>query len=306
MNNDFDKSLQDLLRNHTEQPSLDCWDKISSHLDAVQAIDASSAATANTASPFSQFVGSVVGKIAITATIATCVGLAVYFAVEENEEPKQTVQQQEMVETVQDAVYEEYIAEAVAENKRETVLPSDKIVPTNNLTATDTAIEKRIEENTTLFFPMVSSPDNQSLKATDGEFSPQSKEKAQPQKPSQSIEKESVSEVVKEKEKEKKQEPVAEEKEAPKEHIPPHIGIPNIFTPNGDGKNDYFVFTNLELIGENQLDIYTRNGKVVYSKHFYDNSWDGRGLPDGTYYYIFRFVYEGNQFMRKGTITIRR
>jgi gliding motility-associated-like protein len=102
------------------------------------------------------------------------------------------------------------------------------------------------------------------------------------------------------------QEDTEENKDEPEEPKPPKIGIPNIFTPNGDGINDFFVIINIEQVENTQLDIFTKEGRVVYSKQSYDNTWDGRGLPDGTYYYIFRFFYEGNQFMRRGSITIKR
>ncbi len=75
--------------------------------------------------------------------------------------------------------------------------------------------------------------------------------------------------------------------------------IPDGFTPNGDGKNDFFVIKGLNHNVENTLTIYNRWGNKVYSKHNYDNSWQGypnvsgvmgtEKLPQGTYYYILEF-----------------
>jgi len=298
MNNDFDKNLQDLLSNHTEQPATDCWDRILSRLDATQAVDAGSASTVNTVS---QFVGSVVGKIAITAVVVASVGMTIYFVVKDNEE--QTVHQQEIIATEQDTVslHREYIKEEVIEKREEKVLFSDKITQPNGIVSADTAIENKTEETVTVVSPVINPSENQSLNAAVKESSPQSQETAQQQHhPAQPAKKETVVEPVKEKE------IVDEDKAETGEGKMPLLKIPNVFTPNGDGQNDCFVIQNIELVGDNQLDIYTRDNRVVYSKRYYDNRWDGRGLPDGVYFYIFRFAYEGEQFMRTGSVTIKR
>jgi gliding motility-associated-like protein len=60
--------------------------------------------------------------------------------------------------------------------------------------------------------------------------------------------------------------------------------IPNIMTPNKDGKNDYFRIRNLPSQGAS-LRISNRWGKVVYSSNNYQNDWDGGDNPDGVYYY---------------------
>ena len=67
---------------------------------------------------------------------------------------------------------------------------------------------------------------------------------------------------------------------------------PTGFSPNGDGVNDYFVIEGADQIPGNQLKVFDRKGKMVYSKDDYKNDWDGTGfdgspLNDGTYYYIF-------------------
>lgn len=69
------------------------------------------------------------------------------------------------------------------------------------------------------------------------------------------------------------------------------ITIPNVFTPNGDGKNDLFVIDGLYGTG-NMLMIYNRWGKLIYENADYQNEWNGsiQGKPasDGTYFYIFK------------------
>ena len=68
------------------------------------------------------------------------------------------------------------------------------------------------------------------------------------------------------------------------------LNVPNVFTPNGDGTNDYFeVTTDGTTVYE--FAVYTRSGvRIFYSKSpwiFWDgNSLDGAELKDGIYYYV--------------------
>jgi gliding motility-associated-like protein len=59
--------------------------------------------------------------------------------------------------------------------------------------------------------------------------------------------------------------------------------VPNIFTPNGDGKNDFFYIP--ELPDGSKLRVYDRWGILVYQSQYYLNNWNGSKEPDGTYYY---------------------
>ncbi len=79
------------------------------------------------------------------------------------------------------------------------------------------------------------------------------------------------------------------------------LTIPNVITPNGDGKNDKLVFPNLQFYPDNYLVIYNRWGKKVYEKQGYDNSW----VPDvnsGTYYFVLDVPILEKVY--KGSITI--
>jgi gliding motility-associated-like protein len=64
------------------------------------------------------------------------------------------------------------------------------------------------------------------------------------------------------------------------------IVVPNVITPNGDGKNDLFVVRNLEYYQNSKLTIFDRWGNQVYSSSNYQNNWDGGGQSDGVYYYL--------------------
>ncbi|MCC5928487.1 MAG: gliding motility-associated C-terminal domain-containing protein [Cyclobacteriaceae bacterium] len=58
--------------------------------------------------------------------------------------------------------------------------------------------------------------------------------------------------------------------------------IPNVITPNDDGKNDTFVITSLK---KPELSVFNRWGKLVYFSETYDNNWSAQGLTGGVYYY---------------------
>ncbi|KYG80081.1 hypothetical protein AWW67_12330 [Roseivirga seohaensis] len=62
------------------------------------------------------------------------------------------------------------------------------------------------------------------------------------------------------------------------------VFIPNTFTPNGDGKNDFFEIDS-KIVGAH-LKVVDRWGGVVFSHLDYQNDWYGQGLKDGTYYYL--------------------
>lgn len=73
--------------------------------------------------------------------------------------------------------------------------------------------------------------------------------------------------------------------------------IPKGISPNGDGNNDIFDLSNLNV---NRLQIFNRYGIEVYSKSNYTNEWTGKSnsgdeLPDGTYYFIVQYTNGKNK-----------
>ncbi len=83
------------------------------------------------------------------------------------------------------------------------------------------------------------------------------------------------------------------------------IVIPNIFTPNGDGLNDYLVFENLEYFPNNKLVVYNRWGQKLLEKEGYQNDWNGDDAPDGTYFYLLELNNKAST-LHKGSITMIR
>ena len=77
--------------------------------------------------------------------------------------------------------------------------------------------------------------------------------------------------------------------------------IPNIITPNGDSLNQ--TFRPRFSCRPTTLEVYSRWGQLVYRAADYHQTWDGRGLPDGVYYFLLRDD-EGRR--QKGWVEVRR
>lgn len=86
------------------------------------------------------------------------------------------------------------------------------------------------------------------------------------------------------------------------------FNIPNVITPNGDGKNDTFFIDGLEGYSENNLIIFNRWNNEVYNSHgYYKNNWSGQGLNDGTYYYLLKIKNKSGVWQNlTGHITLLR
>jgi gliding motility-associated-like protein len=81
------------------------------------------------------------------------------------------------------------------------------------------------------------------------------------------------------------------------------ITVPNIFTPNNDGKNDVFFIRGLDAFDQSLLEIYNRWGKLIYKNEDYQNNWTGEDHADGVYYYVLT-LQTGEGF--HGTVTLMR
>jgi gliding motility-associated-like protein len=68
------------------------------------------------------------------------------------------------------------------------------------------------------------------------------------------------------------------------------LKIPNAFTPNGDNIHDKWEIDELRDFPFAEVEVFNRNGQLVYHSSGYSNPWDGtlngKPLPVGTYYYI--------------------
>lgn len=85
--------------------------------------------------------------------------------------------------------------------------------------------------------------------------------------------------------------------------LPEAIIIPNVFTPNGDGRNEYFEIENGQFY-ENTLQVFNRWGQEVFEMKNYRNGWKANDVADGTYYYVFTTIKDGKEYT--GHVTILR
>ena len=91
------------------------------------------------------------------------------------------------------------------------------------------------------------------------------------------------------------------------------IFVPNVFTPNGDGKNDMFeVFGNKDAWKYFDIQLFDRWGEKVFESHDmnfgFDGQFKGKQLPVGVYVYQIHLVYLDNYTDKlfKGSVTLLR
>jgi len=84
------------------------------------------------------------------------------------------------------------------------------------------------------------------------------------------------------------------------------LKIPNVFTPNGDGRNDQFEIIGSEGFDRIEVTIINRWGNEVYRNDDYRNDWSGDGLTEGTYYYLITTHLGNTKEVHKGWVLIKR
>ncbi len=86
------------------------------------------------------------------------------------------------------------------------------------------------------------------------------------------------------------------------------IGIPNFFTPNGDGYNDTWSIPFFYNEPNADIQVFDRFGNLLVHYSSGDGEWDGtsngRQLPAGTYWYIIKVPDVKKPY--KGSVSIKR
>lgn len=85
--------------------------------------------------------------------------------------------------------------------------------------------------------------------------------------------------------------------------------IPNVISPNGDGKNDYWRLDFIDIYyPEAEIEIFNRWGESIFKSQGYSNAWDGSykgdALPVGAYYYTIDLKSTDKPGVIKGNITL--
>ena len=86
--------------------------------------------------------------------------------------------------------------------------------------------------------------------------------------------------------------------------------MPNVFTPNGDGINDYFCMNSVD-VSYISLKIYNRWGVLVFETNDRTKGWDGmyegNSVSDGVYYWILDYKNVCSEESNlKGFVTVSR
>lgn len=89
------------------------------------------------------------------------------------------------------------------------------------------------------------------------------------------------------------------------------IGMPNAFSPNGDGVNDIFKIGNFQFEKMTEFKVFNRWGQQVYDGRDPQKGWDGtiNGKPaaSDTYFYIVKLTMPGGeQKVFKGDVILLR
>lgn len=87
--------------------------------------------------------------------------------------------------------------------------------------------------------------------------------------------------------------------------------VPELLTPNNDGKNDTWEIKGIEAYPESDVEIFNRWGNLVYSMKGYKNTFDGTPnaksssgkLPTGTYFFILK-LNDANATVFKGYLQL--
>jgi gliding motility-associated-like protein len=91
-----------------------------------------------------------------------------------------------------------------------------------------------------------------------------------------------------------------------------YIAVPNAFTPNKDGLNDYLHPLNAYKATDLLFRVYNRVGQLVFETRDWTKKWDGRfkgqGADMGTYVWILIYtdIDTGKKIQLKGSTILLR
>jgi gliding motility-associated-like protein len=92
---------------------------------------------------------------------------------------------------------------------------------------------------------------------------------------------------------------------------PVNVEVPNILTPNGDGKNDLFLPANHWIgVKDHKMMVFNRWGQKVWESSEFQKGWNGESLmggkvSDGTYFWVLEYrLGNGLTKILKGSLTV--
>lgn len=283
MNPIIEQNIIDTLKNFSELPSDKCWESIANNLP----VSTPSNAPSNQQTPqngLGNFVNSFVGKIIIAvssiATVATVSSL-IYL--------NQTEEKIEKIANVPSVIS--------SDTTQTNVNPGINYENKNNSNLSSPIINTESNEHSEITNPLPSnhstdSKENQSRPISTVDYAPKATNSTTANNivdNNSTKHNEKNHEIVEDSNNQESvlENPIPVESKIVSEDIKIDLlKRPNVFTPNGDGYNDYLIFENLEIFPKNRLIVIDANGSKVYEQNQYNNSWDAANIPDGAYFYI--------------------
>lgn len=312
-----DIEIKNLLENLKVEPSARCWESVASQLASSAAVGGTAAASVAHSMLASSAAKVAVGVIS-TALVAGGIILGVSLS-KSSDNNSQIIQNQQNIgaaaltedststenEEVSLSSKEQESHKVELENNQMFQLNGNSEIPTQAESIAETSNQPSVSQ------PLVTPKNNVAANSSNGTSSqtatspvhsslvnqtssPSVKPVSQPAA-SQSIVTTTVAD-----------DPVLENYATIPQSQPLVLEIPNVFTPNGDGFNDFFVIEGIENCELSKLIIRNRGGNVVFQSNAYHNNWDGGNLEAGTYYYQFYYKVHGIGETRTGTLTIVR
>lgn len=291
--------LQEKLQSHEVTPPDAVWQNVSSSLSNVAATSGAAAGT------------STLLKIAAAVIGVSGLGIATYFMVQDDiptKEKTSSIQIEEEIESQETKTSE-------PENKVIEIEENENlsVIETPDFNQPESFVEEiAVEEETIVLqeneLELVENP----TKAipTNTEQVDVREEVVENPSPSTQIE-ESVSVSSESSDEEAQEMPNVEDQEETFTEAVEEVTLPNIFTPNNDGANDFFEIN----IGEKQdfqIVVINHMNKVVFQSNSVDFRWDGMlpsgdPAPSGNYvYFISAKTMSGKDFVKSSKLRIQR
>ena len=296
------KELKDILSHYTQEPPAGSWDRLCSRLDLVA--PAGSATPADTPPAAGAAKGAAVSSltkaiVSIGAALLTAAAITTAVIIARHHNPAEVpVSENESVILTDSA-------------QTEDAIPVVEAIPTESPVPSPAQHDDSRETSTEpVSFPSITSPDiaaNAEKSPTPTGTAPASiVSQGVTAAPQPAISHVTIPQVTLVRP--QQEDPALQDmdNEAMNWQQPSKIEIPNVFTPNGDGYNDFFVIAGIENCVKRELYVYDRNGRAVYRSHSYENTWSGDNCPDGTYTYQFLYSQNGISQELRGTVTIVR
>lgn len=91
--------------------------------------------------------------------------------------------------------------------------------------------------------------------------------------------------------------------------IPDYV-IPNAFSPNNDGVNDYLTVLINSKVQLKHFKIFSRWGQIVFITSDTNTYWNGNrnntAMPVGVYYWTIEGILDSKRYLRSGSVTLLR